>query len=99
MSNNTAPTVEDILQLFVMPERYQDIARIVHDPQISAIEIAHFIAKTPRLSERLLSLINSHLYNHQSPVDSIECGITIIGAEEILYLILALSVIDVFEQK
>lgn len=99
MLNDIEPTLDDILPLFILAERYQDVARIVHDPQISAIEIAHFIAKTPRLSERLLSLINSRLYSHQAAVDSIERGITIIGAEEILYLILVLSVIDVFEQK
>lgn len=99
MLNNTAPTVDEIFQLFVLPERYQYIARIVHDPQISAVEIAHFIAKTPRITERLLNLINSRLYSHQSSVESIERGITIIGAEEVLYLMLVLSVIDVFEQK
>ena len=99
MPNNTAPTLDNILHLFALAERYQDIARNVRDPQVSAIEIAHFIAKTPRLSERLLSLINSRLYNHQSNVESIERGITIIGAEEVSYLILLLSVIDVFEQR
>ena len=99
MSNSTAPTLDDVLHLFTLAERYQDVARIVHDPQISTIEIVHFIAKTPRLSERLLSLINSRLYHHQSDIDSIDRGITIVGAEEVLYLILLLSVIDVFEQK
>ncbi len=99
MSNSTAPTLDDVLHLFILAERYQSVARIVHDPQISTIEIAHFIAKTPRLNGRLLSLMNSRLYHHQSDVDSIERGITIVGAEEVLYLILLLSVIDVFEQK
>jgi len=99
MSNKTAPTVDEVLQFFVLPERYHNVSRIVRDPQVSAIEIAHFIAKTPRLNERVLNLINSRLYNHQSPVENIERGITIIGAEEVLYLILVLSVIDVFEQK
>ncbi|MDC9729930.1 MAG: HDOD domain-containing protein [Methyloprofundus sp.] len=97
--SSTLPTLDDVLAMFSLAERYQNIAYIVRDPQISAAEIAHFIAKTPHVSERILGLINSCLYKHQSPVDSIERGIAIVGVEEVLYLILLLSVIDVFEQK
>jgi len=99
MSNHTAPTIDEILNLFVLPERHREINAIVHNPQILSVEVARFIAKSPRLTDRLLSLINSPLYNHQSPIETIDRGITIVGAEELLYLILLLSVVDLFEQK
>jgi len=99
MSKNQVPTLDEILNLFLLPNQYQEISHLVHDSQASSSEIALFIAKRPQLTERLLSLINSTLYKNQSAIYTIERGIAVIGSEEILYLILLLSVIDLFEQK
>jgi len=99
MPKNKVPTLDEILHLFLLPNQFQEISLLVHNSQVSSVEIAHFIAKRPRLTERLLSLINSSLYKHQSTIFTIERGISVVGAEEILYLILLLSVIDVFEQQ
>jgi len=99
MPKNKAPTLDEILHLFLLPNQYQEISRLVYNSQVSSAEIARFIATRPQLTERLLSLINSTLYKHQSTIYTIERGIAVVGSEEILYLILLLSVIDLFEQK
>jgi len=99
MPKNKAPTLDEILHLFLLPNQYQEISRLVQHSQVSSAEIARFIATRPQLTERLLSLINSTLYKHQSTIYTIERGIAVVGSEEILYLILLLSVIDLFEQK
>jgi len=97
---NVTLTAESLVQgsitLFSLPDIYHQIEKMVYDPRFSTLEIGQVIAKDPALSMRLLKLVNSSFYGFQSRIDTISRAVTIIGIKDLQSLVLATSVVDVF---
>ena len=97
---NATLTAESLAQgsitLFSLPDIYHQIEKMVYDPRFSTLEIGQVIAKDPALSMRLLKLVNSSFYGFQSRIDTISRAVSIIAIYFSLRLVLATSVVDVF---
>jgi HD-like signal output (HDOD) protein len=97
---NITLTAESLVQgsvaLFSLPDIYHQIEKMVNDPRFAALEIGQVIAKDPALSMRLLKLVNSSFYGFQSRIDTISRAVAIVGVKDLQNLVLATSVVDVF---
>ncbi|MDT8426880.1 MAG: HDOD domain-containing protein [Methyloprofundus sp.] len=88
--------VQGSITLFSLPDIYHQIEKMVNDPRFTALEIGQVITKDPALSIRLLKLVNSSFYGFQSRIDTVSRAVAIIGIKDLQNLILATSVVDVF---
>ncbi|MBW6452544.1 MAG: HDOD domain-containing protein, partial [Methyloprofundus sp.] len=88
--------VQGSITLFSLPDIYHQIEKMVNDPRFTALEIGQVITKDPALSIRLLKLVNSSFYGFQSRIDTISRAVAIIGIKDLQNLIVATSVVDVF---
>ena len=88
--------IEDSLEIFSLPDIYQQVAEMINDPLFTAHDIGLVIAKDPGLSVRLLRIVNSCFYGFQAKVDTVSRAITIVGVEDLKSLVFATSVIDKF---
>jgi putative nucleotidyltransferase with HDIG domain len=94
------PDIEDMIegypQLASLPQVYYEFKKAVEDPDISFEEVGQIILKDPLLTARLLKIVNSAFYAFSSRVESISHASSIIGTEQLSYLILSTVVMDKF---
>ena len=84
------------LHLTSTPNVYFQLKKIVDDPVKSLADAAFVIENDPSLSIRLLKIVNSAFYGFPAKIVSIERAMSLIGADELLNLVLGTVVIDRF---
>lgn len=78
------------------PQVYVRLNALMADPDVSARDCARVIALDPALTVRLLRVVNSSLYRHSHPIDTVERAIATIGILPLAQLVLATSVVRAF---
>lgn len=84
------------VRLASLPEIFTRINTLIDDPKSSAADIGHLIGEDPGLTVRLLKIVNSAFYGFPSEINTVSRAITIVGTSELRDLILATSVIKMF---
>ncbi len=84
------------LELASLPEVFTRVNDMLDDPRSSASDIGKVISDDPALTIRLLKIVNSAFYSFPSQIATVSRAITIIGTRELRDLILATSVIKLF---
>lgn len=84
------------LELASLPEVFTRVNDMLDDPHSSASDIGKVISDDPALTTRLLKIVNSAFYSFPSQIGTVSRAITIIGTRELRDLILATSVIKLF---
>jgi putative nucleotidyltransferase with HDIG domain len=93
----TIPQVlEGIGSLASLPEAYQEIVRVLNDPQSSIENFAEVIGRDPNITARILKLANSAFYGWGDQVETITKAIQILGTQQIRDLVTATLVLDYF---
>lgn len=90
--------VEGVVKLVSLPEVFVRLDAMIRDPYCNLADVADIIADDPGMSARLLRIANSAMFNFPSPIDSIQRAITVIGTKQLRDLVLATSVIEVFNK-
>ena len=62
-------------------------------------DIAHVVSEDAELSNRLLKIINSPLYNFSNRIDTISMSVNLMGARQICELVFAAAIIRQFKQS
>ncbi|MFV0422167.1 HDOD domain-containing protein [Oleidesulfovibrio sp.] len=88
--------VDDQVQLLSFPDIYFRIVKVLESPSSSSRKLAEVVSTDSSLTARLLRLVNSPFYGFPSKIDSISRAITLIGANELVTLVLGISVMKVF---
>jgi HD-like signal output (HDOD) protein len=83
-------------RLASLPEVYYEFRKAVEDPEISFEEVGQIILKDVQLTARLLKIVNSAFYAFSSKVETISHASSVIGTEQLSYLILSTVVMDKF---
>ena len=97
MYSDPRKLVMDVRDVYSLPTIYYRIDKAIKDPRTSNSQIGDILSEDVGLSARLLRLSNSAFYNFPSKVDTITSAISIIGTKQLRDLVLATSVIKVFE--
>jgi HD-like signal output (HDOD) protein len=89
--------VTDITAVVSMPEVYHRLEEAINHPHMSLEEVGGIIAADADLSARLLRIANSAFFNFPGRIDTIGRAVTVIGTQQLRDLVLATSVIRMFE--
>jgi len=84
------------VKLASLPEIFTRVNELIDDPKSSAADIGKLISEDPGLTMRLLKIVNSAFYGFPSTITTVSRAITIVGTSELRDLILATSVIKMF---
>lgn len=89
--------LERLGELPSLPSVYHRVREAMDDPDGSLEAVARIIETDPALTARMLRVANSALYGLPTRVDSVLRALTVIGTAETRNLILATSIISVFQ--
>lgn len=81
-----------------LPAIYQRLDQAINDPYSDLSTIASILSEDSSLAARLLRLANSAMFCFPSKVDTVSRAITIIGTKQLRDLVLATSVIQLFNK-
>jgi len=89
--------VEDCPTVASLPSVYHRITEVMSDPYSSSGDFGAVVSEDPGLTARLLRLVNSAFYNLPSEIDSVTQALSVIGTHQLHDLVLATSVISMFD--
>lgn len=96
MRREIAFLIQSAERLASLPQVYQRVNAAVEDPASSLDDIGAIILEDQTLSLRLLKIANSSLYNFPQPVDTITRALTVVGTRQLRDLLMATSVMQMF---
>lgn len=99
IDNKVAQVVSNIRNLPTPPIVFNQIQKVINDPDVSAAHVASILAEDPAMSVKVLKLTNSAFYGLSREVESVKHAVVIVGMEAIKNLVLAASVLDMFKGK
>ena len=99
LDNKVKQVVSNIQNLPTPPIVFQQIQKVINDPNCSAAMVAAILAEDPAMSVKVLKLTNSAFYGLSREVNSVKQAIVIVGFEAIKNLVLSASVLDMFKGK
>ncbi|MEW5797143.1 MAG: HDOD domain-containing protein [Candidatus Zixiibacteriota bacterium] len=99
IDNKVKQVISNIRNLPTPPIVFHQIQKVIHDPRVSAGQIAKILQEDPAMSVKVLKLTNSAFYGLQREVESVKQAVVIVGLEAIKNLVLAASVLDMFKGK
>ena len=85
------------LQFSTPPFVYLKLNKVISNPYSSIFDMGLIITEDQSLTARILRLANSTFFLFPSKVETVTQAVTIIGTQQILDLVLATSVINLFE--
>lgn len=99
---NMKPTIERLIRAVItvvsLPTIYTRLDEAIQSDAPNKI-ISRIISDDAGLAARLLRIANSPFYGFPSRIDTISRAVTIIGTRQLTQLVLAISVIEMFEEK
>jgi putative nucleotidyltransferase with HDIG domain len=99
VDNKVRQVVSNIRNLPTPPIVFHQIQKVIHDPKVSASQIAGILAEDPAMSVKVLKLTNSAFYGLAREIDSVKQAVVIVGLEAVKNLVLSASVLDMFKGK
>ena len=88
----------EAMGLLPLPDVSIDLQQALIDPKCTAATLTELINQDPKLSARLLKLINSSMYGLPFRVESIYQAMTNLGSRQLSMLVLGLTVRSMFRQ-
>lgn len=89
-------TIGNVSNLPTPPMVFQQINRVINDPNTSAYDIAAILSEDPAMTVKVLKLSNSAFYGLRQEITSIKRAVVIMGMEAVRSLVLSTAVFDMF---
>ncbi len=93
--------IEEIIQfdsgLASFPDVYYEFRRTIQKPDLDFDELERVILKDTNLTAHLLKIVNSAFYSFSSKIETISHAASVIGTEQLNYLVLSTVVMDKFK--
>lgn len=97
MHNPLEDIVAQIADFPTLPTVYSRLLEVISEPESTVEEIAKIILNDPASSAKILRTVNSSVFGLQRQIDTISEAIFHVGFNEVKNLVMALSVIDIFQ--
>lgn len=91
--------VDQIDSLPTLPGVAARVLQLASSEDSSARDLTHIIEADQSLTSRILTLVNSPLFNRGKPVGTIDRAVMMIGFEAVRNSVLSLKVFDLFSRK
>jgi len=85
------------VDLPLLPAIFQQFNEKLDDPWAQAEDFAEIISSDPSLTAKLLKIVNSAYYSFTATITDVSHAITIVGLTELRELVLAVSVVEFFD--
>jgi putative nucleotidyltransferase with HDIG domain len=89
--------IGNIRNLPTPPIVFEQIQKVINDPDTSVGDIAGILSEDPAMSIKVLKLTNSAFYGLSREIDSVKHAVMIIGLEAVKNLVLSASVMNMFK--
>ena len=83
--------------LSTLPSVYIRLRAVIDDMRSSNRDVAALISEDAALAARLLHIANSSFYGFPSNIDTVTRAVTVIGTQQIIDIVMATTVLDMFE--
>ncbi len=97
LENKLSQIIANIRNLPTPPIVFEQIQKVINDPDTSVGDIAGILSEDPAMSVKVLKLTNSAFYGLSREVDSVKHAVMIIGLEAVKNLVLSASVLNMFK--
>ncbi len=97
IDNKVKQVISNIRNLPTPPIVFQQIQKVINDPNCSATKVASVLSEDPAMSVKVLKLTNSAFYGLSREVDSVKHAVVIVGMEAVKNLVLSASVLGMFK--
>lgn len=97
IDNKVKTIVSNIRNLPTPPIVFNQIQKVINDPNVSANNIASILAEDPAMSVKVLKLTNSAFYGLTREIEVVREAVVIVGMEAVKNLVLSASVLDMFK--
>lgn len=97
LDNKVKMIVSNIRNLPTPPIVFNQIQKVINDPNVSANNIAAILAEDPAMSVKVLKLTNSAFYGLTREIEVVREAVVIVGMEAVKNLVLSASVLDMFK--
>ncbi len=89
--------IHDDPRLASLPGIYYEFREAAQDPELNFAGVEKIILKDPHLTAHLLKIVNSAFYSFSSKIETISHAVSVVGAEQLSYLVLSTVVMDKFK--
>ena len=89
--------VDNVLKVASLPQIYIKIDETLNNPKSNNAMLAKIVEGDTALTGKLLRIANSALYNFSSKIETVNHAITILGTQQLRELVLACSVLNMFQ--
>lgn len=89
--------IAEVEKLVSLPDIYSRLEEEIVDPASTSDTVAELLHSDPDLCARMLRVANSAFYGFPTEIDTIERAVNVIGLRQIRELVLATSVVKVFD--
>lgn len=96
--SNLDNLVDGVTQLVSLPDVYYRLESLADSPTATMDDFSRLLSTEPDLCARLLSLANSAFYSFPASIESVDKAVQIIGIRRVRELVLATTVMQVFNQ-
>ena len=96
--SNIELLIKDVHKLVSLPDVYYRLESLIESPTSTLDDFAKVLSTEPDICARLLSLANSAFYSFPASIESISKAVQIIGIRQIRELVLATSIVRIFNQ-
>ncbi len=90
--------VSEVDKLVSLPDVYYRLEALIEHPTSTVTDFSDVLASDPDLCARLLSLANSAFYSFPASIETVDKAVQIIGVRQVRELVLATSIIKVFDK-
>lgn len=91
--------IRKIQSLPVLPQTVHQVRQAMMNPEGSVNEVANLILRDPAIAAKVLSIANSVAYGFPNRVDDVRLAVALMGLREIYGIVLAASVIEMFDSS
>lgn len=89
--------ISGVVQVASLPMLYRKVEEALASQRSSSKYLSDIVSEDTAMAARLLRLANSALFSFPSPIETVPHAVTVIGARQLRELVLASSVVGVFE--
>ncbi len=86
-----------VLSVASLPQIFIKVEETLNNPNSSNLDLAKILEEDPALTAKLLKLVNSAFYGFTAKVEIVPQAITVVGTQQLRNLVLACSVLKVFQ--
>lgn len=95
-SSELQRAIERITNLPTPPLVFQQINKVINDPNTSAYDIASILSEDPAMSIKVLKLSNSAFYGIRHEVTSVKQAVVLMGMEAVKSMVLSTAIFGAF---